>query len=119
MKFTSLGTAATAIALFATALTGAVATAGTAAAATKPDCSSSLVNVKPKQTVNLRSSPKTSSTALGTWGKGQKGGVCFDDRKPTTGGSYTACGKTSNKWYFGGPNSSSVEGWVPATCLPI
>jgi hypothetical protein len=119
MKFTSLGTAATAIALFATALTGTVATAGTAAAATKPDCSSALVNVKPKATVNLRSAPKTSSTALGTWGKGQKGGVCFGDGKPTTGGSYTACGKTSNKWYFGGPNSTSKEGWVPATCLPI
>jgi uncharacterized protein YgiM (DUF1202 family) len=119
MKFQSLGTAATAMALFATALTGTVATAGTAAAATKPDCSSALTNVKPKATVNLRSQPKTSSTALGTWGKGKAGGVCFGDRKPTKGGTYTACGKTSNKWYFGGPNSTSKEGWVPATCLPI
>ncbi|MFJ3509914.1 hypothetical protein [Streptomyces luteogriseus] len=116
MKFTSLGTAASAIALLATALTG---TAGTAAAATKPDCSSALTNVKPKATVNLRSQPKTSSTALGTWGKGQKGGICFGGSKPVTGGSYTACGKSSNKWYFGGPNSTSVEGWVPATCLPV
>ncbi|GHD12291.1 hypothetical protein GCM10010313_36350 [Streptomyces violarus] len=119
LKLKSLGTALTTAALIGTALTGAVATAGTAAAATKPDCSSALVNVKPKATVNLRSSPKSSATALGTWGKGQKGGVCFGDRKPTKGGSYTACGKTSNKWYFGGPNSTSKEGWVPATCLPI
>ena len=116
MTFKSLGTAASAIALLATALTGTVATAGTAVAATKPDCSSALTNVKPKATVNLRSQPKTSSTALGTWGKG---GICFGGSKPVTGGSYTACGKTSNKWYFGGPNSTSVEGWVPATCLPI
>ncbi|GAA2292379.1 hypothetical protein GCM10010234_37010 [Streptomyces hawaiiensis] len=119
MKFKSLGTTASAIALLATALTGTVATAGTAAAATQPDCSSALTNVKPKATVNLRSQPKTSSTALGTWGKGQKGGICFGGSRPVTGGSYTACGKTSNKWYFGGPNSTSVEGWVPATCLPI
>ncbi|SDN04216.1 hypothetical protein SAMN04487981_103358 [Streptomyces sp. cf386] len=115
MKFKSLGTALTTAALIGTALTG---TAGTASAATA-DCSSSLVNVKPKESVNLRSQPKTSATALGVWGKGKPGGVCFGDRGPTTGGSYTACGKTSNKWYFGGPNSSSVEGWVPATCLPI
>ncbi|PPS78104.1 MULTISPECIES: hypothetical protein [Streptomyces] len=119
MKLKSLGTALTTAALIATALTGTVATAGTAAAATQPDCSSALTNVKPKATVNLRSQPKTSSTALGTWGKGQNGGICFGGSKPVTGGSYTACGKSSNKWYFGGPNSTSVEGWVPATCLPI
>ncbi|MCL8016699.1 hypothetical protein [Streptomyces sp. AS02] len=119
MKLKSLGTALTTAALMATALTGAVATAGTASAATKPDCSSSLVNVKPKESVNLRSEPKKGATALGVWGKGKPGGVCFGDRKPVTGGSYTACGKTSDKWYFGGPNSTEVEGWVPATCLPI
>jgi hypothetical protein len=119
LKLNSLGTALTTAALIGTALTGAVATAGTAAAATKPDCSSSLINVKPKETVNIRSAPKTSAKALGTWGKGKKGGVCFGDRKPVTGGSYKACGKKSNKWYFGGPNSTNVEGWVPATCLPI
>ncbi|MFC9127184.1 hypothetical protein ACFT4A_10100 [Streptomyces sp. NPDC057099] len=86
MKWKSLGTALTTAALIGTALTGAVATAGTAASATKPDCGSALTNVK----------PKSSATALGTWGKGQKGGVCF-----------------------GGPNGTSKEGWVPATCLPI
>ncbi|MEU7717560.1 hypothetical protein [Streptomyces tibetensis] len=119
MKFKSLGAALTTAALIGTALTATVATAGTAAAVTKPACNSALTNVKPKATVNLRSQPKTSSTALGTWGKGQAGGICFDGSKPVAGGSYTACGKTSNKWYFGGPNSTSVEGWVPATCLPI
>jgi hypothetical protein len=116
LKLKSLGTALTTAALIGTALTGA---AGTASAATQPDCSSSLVNIKPKESVKMRTSPKTSATALGVWGKGKKGGVCFGDRKPATGGSYTACGKTSNKWYYGGPNSTSVEGWVPATCLPI
>ncbi|MCX5050450.1 MULTISPECIES: hypothetical protein [unclassified Streptomyces] len=119
MKFRSLGTALATAALIGTALTGTVATAGMAAAATTPDCSSALTNVKPKETVNLRSSPKTSATALGTWGKGAKGGICTSDGKPVKGGSYTACGKTSDKWFYGGPDSSSVEGWVPATCLPI
>jgi hypothetical protein len=119
LKFKSLGTALTTAALIGTALTGAVATAGTASAVTKPDCSSALTNVKPKETVNLRSAPKTSAKALGVWGKGKKGAICTSNGKPVKGGSYKACGKKSDKWFYGGPNSTSVEGWVPATCLPI
>ncbi|MFD8230706.1 hypothetical protein ACFV20_02210 [Streptomyces sp. NPDC059696] len=113
MKFTSLGTAASALALFATALTGTVAAAGTAAAAPPKDCSKAIVNVKAKETVNVRSAPKTSATALGIWGKGKKGGIC-NDGKSFKGGSYTACGKTSNQWYYGG---DKVNGWVPKTCI--
>lgn len=119
MKLKSLGTALTTVALIGTALTGTVATAGTASAVAPPECSSSLTNVKPKESVKLRDLPKTSSTALGVWGKGKPGGVCFDQRHPYTGGRYTACGKTSDQWWYGGPNNSDVEGWVPATCLPI
>jgi hypothetical protein len=113
MKFKSLGTAATSIALFATALTGTVATAGTAAAAPPKDCSKAIVNVKAKETVKVRTSPKTSATALGIWGKGKRGGIC-NDGKAYKGGSYTACGKKSNMWYYGG---DKVNGWVPKTCI--
>ncbi|GGW34836.1 hypothetical protein [Streptomyces caelestis] len=113
MKFKSLGTAATAAALFATALTGTVAAAGTAAAAPPKDCSKAIVNVKAKETVKVRTSPKTSATALGIWGKGKRGGIC-NDGKAYKGGSYTACGKKSNMWYYGG---DKVNGWVPKTCI--
>ncbi|MEU0387553.1 hypothetical protein [Streptomyces chartreusis] len=112
MRFKSLGTAATSIALFATALTGTVATAGTAAAAPQ-DCSEAIVNVEAKETVNVRSAPKKTATALGIWGKGKRGGIC-NDGKAYKGGSYTACGKTSNMWYYGG---DKVNGWVPKTCI--
>ena len=119
MKLKSLGTALTTAALIGTAITGAVATAGTAAAAPTPDCSSVLTNTKPKETVNIRSAPKTSATALGTWGKGKKGSICTTDGKPVKGGTYTACGKKSNGWFYGGPYGSDVSsGWVPATCIP-
>ncbi|MEU3859080.1 hypothetical protein AB0F03_17175 [Streptomyces sp. NPDC028722] len=114
MKLKSLGTALTTVALIGTALTGAVATAGTAAAATLPrDCSKAIVNVKAKETVNVRTSPKTTATAVGIWGKGKKGGVC-NDGKAYKGGSYTACGKKSNLWYYGGDKK---DGWVPKTCI--
>jgi len=111
MKLKSLGTALTTAALIGTALS---ATAGTAYAANPPqDCSKAIINIKAKETVNVRKSPKTSATALGIWGKGKKGGVC-NDGKAYKGGSYTACGKTSNMWYYGG---DTVDGWVPKTCI--
>ncbi|WP_405870041.1 MULTISPECIES: hypothetical protein [unclassified Streptomyces] len=115
MKLKSLGSALTTVVLVGTALTGTVALAGTASAAT-PDCSSAIVGVKAKQSVKIRKSAKTSATALGVWGKGAKGGLC-NDGKAYTGGTYTACGKTSNKWLYGGPNSSNVEGWIPKACI--
>jgi hypothetical protein len=116
LKLKSLGTALATAALIGTALTGTVATAGTAAAATLPtDCSKALVNVKPKETVNVRTSPKTSATAVGIWAKGAKGAVC-NDGKSYKGGSYTACGKTSNQWLYGG---DTKNGWVPKTCFAI
>ncbi|KUN08299.1 hypothetical protein AQI95_07875 [Streptomyces yokosukanensis] len=114
MKLKSLGTALTTAALIGTALTGVVATAGTAAAANPPqDCSRSIVNVPAKETVNVRTSPKTTATAIGIWGKGKKGGLC-NDGKAYKGGSYKACGKTSNMWLYGGDKKT---GWVPATCI--
>ncbi|MFI7402672.1 hypothetical protein ACIBW9_19785 [Streptomyces sp. NPDC049541] len=115
MKLKSLGTALTTVALIGTAITG---TAGTAAAASAPDCTSALVNIKPKETVNIRSAHTTSATALGTWGKGKKGSICTTDGKPVKGGTYTACGKKSNGWFYGGPYGSDISGWVPATCIP-
>ncbi|MFI9242418.1 hypothetical protein ACIGXF_07480 [Streptomyces sp. NPDC053086] len=114
MKLKSLGTALTTAALIGTALTGAVATAGTASAASLPhDCSKAIVNVKAKETVNVRTSPKTTATAVGIWGKGKKGAVC-NDGKAYKGGSYKACGKSSNLWYYGGDKKT---GWVPKTCI--
>ncbi|MFE1247658.1 hypothetical protein [Streptomyces sp. NPDC058735] len=89
-RFKSPGTTATSAALFTTALSGTVATAGTASAAPQ-DCSRAIVNVKAKETV--RSAPKKTATALGIWGKGKRGAVC-NDGKACKGGSYTACGKT-------------------------
>ncbi|MEV6809749.1 hypothetical protein ACH4NF_23840 [Streptomyces sp. NPDC017248] len=114
MKLKSLGTALTTAALVGTALTGSVAVAGTASAASLPrDCSKAIINVKAKETVNVRTSPKTTATAVGIWGKGAKGEVC-NDGKASKGGSYTACGKKSNLWYYGGDKKT---GWVPKTCI--
>ncbi|MEV6937530.1 hypothetical protein AB0N19_24590 [Streptomyces sp. NPDC051132] len=70
MKLKSLGTALTTAALVGTALTGSVAVAGTASAASLPrDCSKAIINVKAKETVNVRTSPKTTATAVGIWGR--------------------------------------------------
>ncbi|MBL1105638.1 hypothetical protein JK361_13755 [Streptomyces sp. 5-8] len=114
MKLKYLGTALGTAALIGTALTGTIATAGTASAASLPrDCSKAIVNVKAKETVNVRTSPKTSATAVGIWGKGKKGTVC-NDGKAYKGGSYKACGKKSNLWYYGGDKKT---GWVPKTCI--
>ncbi|KPI16634.1 hypothetical protein OK074_8367 [Actinobacteria bacterium OK074] len=114
MKLKSLGTALATAALLGATVTGVVATAGTAAAATLPkDCSKTLYPVKPKKTVNVRTSPKTTATAIGIWAKGKGGAIC-NDGKSYKGGSYTACGKTSNQWYYGGDTKT---GWVPKTCV--
>ncbi|MFB7505939.1 hypothetical protein [Streptomyces broussonetiae] len=115
MKLKSLGSALTTVALVGTALTGVVATAGTAAAANPPQnrCKP-IVNVPAKETVNVRTSPRTTATAVGIWARGKKGAPC-DDGKACKGGSYKACGKsTSNTWLYGGDKKT---GWVPATCI--
>ncbi|MGW2566721.1 hypothetical protein [Streptomyces sp. NPDC001537] len=75
-------------------------------------------SLRAKETVNIRSAHTTSATALGTWGKGKKGSICTTDGKPVKGGTYTACGKKSNGWFYGGPYGSDISGWVPATCIP-
>ncbi|MFJ5099865.1 hypothetical protein [Streptomyces sp. NPDC088554] len=80
------------------------------------DCSKAIVGVKAKESVKIRKTRSTSATALGLWVKGGKGGLC-NDGKATTGATYTLCGKTSNKWYWGGPNSSDIDGWIPSTCV--
>ncbi|WP_369364976.1 hypothetical protein AB5L52_17785 [Streptomyces sp. CG4] len=119
MKLKSLGSALTTAALVGTALTGVVATAGTAtagtAAAANPpqDCSRYIINVPAKETVNVRTAPRTSATAIGIWAKGKKGALC-NTGKAYKGGSYKACGKTSTMWLYGGDKST---GWVPATCI--
>ncbi|MER6549287.1 hypothetical protein [Streptomyces sp. NPDC001250] len=119
MKLKSLGSTLTTAALVGTALTGVVATAGTAtagtAAAANPpqDCSSVIINVPAKETVNVRTAPRTSATAIGIWAKNKKGALC-NTGKAYKGGSYKACGKTSTMWLYGGDKST---GWVPATCI--
>jgi hypothetical protein len=114
LKSRFLGSALTTAALVGAALTGTVAGAGAASAASLPrDCSKAIVNVKAKETVNVRTSPKTSATAVGIWGKGRTGALC-NDGKAYKGGSYTACGKKSNLWLYGGDKKT---GWVPKTCI--
>ncbi|MDH6217525.1 hypothetical protein [Streptomyces pseudovenezuelae] len=120
MKLKALGTAAAAVALVGTTLTGGVAVAQTtarpaavSAAALPTDCSKVLSPIKPKESVNIRTSPKTSATAIGVWPKGKGGAIC-NDGKSYKGGSYTACGKTSDQWYYGGYGSKT--GWVTKTC---
>ncbi|GAB2722531.1 hypothetical protein [Streptomyces bullii] len=113
MHLKSLRTAVATAVVIGTALTGTVATAGTASAAPPQDCSKAIVNVKAKETVNVRTAPKTTATAVGIWGKGKKGTIC-NDGKAYKGGSYTACGKKSNMWYYGGEKKT---GWVPKTCI--
>ncbi|MFF7095996.1 hypothetical protein ACFY9A_26920 [Streptomyces rubradiris] len=114
MKPRFLGSALTTAVLVGTALAGTVAGAGSASAASLPkDCGKAIVNVKAKETVNVRTSPKTSATAVGIWGKGRKGTIC-NDGKAYKGGSYKACGKKSDLWYYGGEKKT---GWVPKTCV--
>ncbi|GHE89217.1 hypothetical protein GCM10018785_65500 [Streptomyces longispororuber] len=116
MKSRLLGPALATAAIAATTLGVAAVEAPSAAAAAKPNCHSAIINVPAKETVKIRTSPRTSATAIGVWGKGKKGALCSDG-KSFKGGSYKACGKKSNLWLYGGPNSSSKEGYVPRTCI--
>ncbi|MGA4839425.1 hypothetical protein [Streptomyces sp. G45] len=118
MKFRLLGPALATAAVAATTLVGGVAVAQTptAVAAAKPNCDSSIVNVPAKESVKIRTSPKLSATAVGLWAKGKKGALCSDG-KSFKGQKYKLCGKTSDRWLYGGPFSSRKEGYVPAACI--
>ncbi|WP_406400388.1 hypothetical protein [Streptomyces uncialis] len=128
-----LGTAVVGVALMGTVLTGGAAVAGgvdtarsapvtvaeTGSAPAGPvaaaaSCSKTLGPIKAKESVKFRKSAKLSATALGVWGKGQKGEVC-NDGKASRGQSYRLCGKSSDKWYYG--RTDRVTGWVPAACI--
>ncbi|MEU8958164.1 hypothetical protein AB0C93_28120 [Streptomyces sp. NPDC048518] len=107
---------APAIAVSAVTLVGSTLTfGGTAVAATKPDCSRGMSNVAAKETVKLRTSPKTNATAVGQWNKGKKGFLCHDGYK-FKGQTYKKCGKTSNKWVYAMPYGTHKKGYVPVTC---
>ncbi|MFJ2609441.1 hypothetical protein ACIQOU_21925 [Streptomyces sp. NPDC091279] len=122
MNTKSLGIAIAAAALTCTALTSGVAvaeptaqlTSASAAAALPTDCHKVLGPIKPKESVNIRTKPSTSATAIGVWGKGKSGAIC-NDGKSYKGSTYKACGKTSNQWYYGGIGSKT--GWVLKTCV--
>ncbi|MGV9882280.1 hypothetical protein [Streptomyces sp. NPDC003006] len=107
---------ASALAVSAIALSGTALTAGTAAAATKPDCSRGLTNVPAKETVKVRTTAKVNGTAVGQLNKGRKAFLC-NDGKSFTGQSYKLCGKSSNKWLYVMPNDNNIKGYVPATCI--
>jgi hypothetical protein len=113
------GAALVTAALVGTTLTGGSAVAGgldarAASAAAAANCSSYVSPIKAKESVKIRNAKRLNATALGVWGKGKKGDVC-NDGKASAGESYTLCGKTSSKWYYG--RVGSIKGWVPATCI--
>ncbi|MDT0434162.1 hypothetical protein ABZ439_22030 [Streptomyces sp. NPDC005840] len=122
MKPKSLSIAAAAAALACATLTGGTAVAQPAAApasasataALPTDCSHVLSPIKPKESVNIRTKPTAASTAIGVWPKGKSGAVC-NDGNTYKGAKYTACGKTSDQWYYASYNSR--KGWVLKTCV--
>lgn len=121
MRFTLLAPAVAAVALAGTTLTSGVAMAQTpsapvSAAAAAPYCGNGLTNMPAKESVKIRSTPKVKGTALGVWGKGQKGFIC-NDGKSIKGEKYTLCGKTSTEWLYGINNSTNVKGYVPRACM--
>ncbi len=107
---------ASAVAVSAVALSGTVLTTGTAAAATRPDCSRGLTNVPAKETVKVRTTPKVNGHAVGQLNKGRKAFLC-NDGQSFSGQSYRLCGKSSNKWLYVMPNDYNIKGYVPATCI--
>ncbi len=68
-------------------------------------------NFVARQDVKIRFGPSTDSGVLGTLRKGQN--WCVDGS--TTGGTYTACGGTSDVWAF--QREGLVRFYVASTCL--
>lgn len=120
MNFKLLAPAVAAVALAGTTLTSGVAVAQTpsapVSAAAAPYCGNGLTNVPAKESVKIRTTPKVRGTALGVWGKGQKGFIC-NDGKSIRGEKYTLCGKTSTEWLYGINNNTNVKGYVPRACM--
>ncbi|QHC22952.1 SH3 domain-containing protein [Streptomyces sp. GS7] len=73
----------------------------------------STCQVRATETLNIREEPTTSSDALGVLPKGELA-TCYG--RTVTGGTYTACGPYSDKYWM--PISyNGMDGYVPRTCV--
>ncbi|WP_158880835.1 SH3 domain-containing protein [Amycolatopsis anabasis] len=85
-----VGATVFASAVLAVPASAAPATVATPAAAADKDC-----RWKAAETILIRTAPRTSATSVGQVNKGQR--ICVIP-PAVTGGKYTACGRTDDRW---------------------
>ncbi|GHE09098.1 hypothetical protein [Streptomyces alanosinicus] len=107
-KFAGVAVAAIAIVGIGTAGAPAVAAPASGVRATI-DCPASWP-AKAKESVKIRTAPRTSATAVGLFPKGATG--CYIASKLSE--KYTACGRTSTEWEL--ISYGSKHGWIMHTC---